>query len=860
MDAIVASLPSATVRDLGRLGPREAAESVAAFLARETASGSTLFAETVAPLTDPAGPASKSARRAAAFKAKARDAFARNRLKEALDHLTTALKFLPAPEENIIHSTTRVSELESPPTAGSLRNDRAAVLLRLASREHDTREKKNSCDDSATLISDGERYFASSYARLALRDAAVAAGADASCHKSRLRLGVAARALGRLEVAKSAFRDALGLMAVTDPARRSVERRLAEAEGRTRLTRLSRSDDATGIKPGIKKNDDIAPDDAPVSRRTVRNAKPKETRTVEVRLVSNDSNDTSHCGLGVFSTSPRMDPGDVFGSADGEFASASVPAKSNRSSRCSFCHRALSVAPTPCRACSVSSYCDEACRDEDVAHAKFECGTETSGCWWSVLPSETRLAMRCLAANAGGGDENAPIRALHMRWADFDADARARLAATAVVASHCATRRREHLAAALSPGAVMEATCAVLGNAFAVKSPFFSRGGTSSFGPDPRSAEVSRLANLRAALVDKGRSLGAYLDAWFVLSEEAETVALATFPETSRLNHSCDPNAHVELVLSVPGKKQKRTTIRPHEYSSPPVVRATTRATRPCGKHEELRVSYGPVIGSAPRRARRERLRASHGFVCACEGCLRDVFEDEPARIPQTKFGADVAAVDDDDAARWGVVMDDARASFSSSCDTESARSAHLKRLETAIGELRELRTNARGDGKMADGKMEDARWFRERKLLAEALDARALGLVTLSRTRACPKRGLAFVEHAASSAREALHVLVNSLGYPEQDSLTVALERARVAALDAACSRFEASRADLERARRVLRAALGDSHENEHDDTRELGRVVDGGLERRALFAVDALLASFSPNDHSRNAGCRVG
>lgn len=839
MDAIVASLPSATVRDLGRLGPREAAESVAAFLARETASGSTLFAETVAPLTDPAGPASKSARRAAAFKAKARDAFARNRFAEALDHLTTALKL--APEENV-HSTTRVVSSSSTPTAGSLRNDRAAVLLRLAS-EHDTRE--NSCGSAcgSATRSDGERYFASYYARLALRDAAVAAGADALCHKSRLRLGVAARALGRLEVAKSAFRDALGLMAVTDPARRSVERRLAEVEGRTRL---SRSDDATG-SPGIKRNDDIAPD-APVSRRTVRNATPKETRTVEVRLVSNGSNDTSHyCGLGVFSTSPRMDPGDVFGSADGEFASASVPAKSNRSSRCSFCHRALSVAPTPCRACSVSSYCDEACRDKDVAHAKFECGTETSGCWWSVLPSETRLAMRCLAANAGGGDENAPIRALHMRWADFDVDARARLAATAAVASHCATRRREHLAAALSPGAVMEATCAVLGNAFAIKSP--SRGGTFSFSPDPRSAEVSRLANLRAALVtirdDPRRSRGAYLDAWFVLSEEAETVALATFPETSRLNHSCDPNAHVELVLS-PGKK--RTTGR--EYSSPPVVRATTRATRACGVHEELRVSYGPVIGSAPRRARRERLLASHGFVCACEGCLRDD-EDEPAR-----GGADVAAVDDDDAARWGVVLDDARASFSSSCDTESAQSAHLKRLETAIGELR-ARTNARGDGKMA---MEDARSFCERKLLAEALDARALGLVTLSRACACPKRGLALVEHAASSAREALHVLVNSLGYPEKDSLTVALERARVAALDAACSRFEASRADLERARRVLRAALGDSHENEHYDARELGRVVDGGLERRALFAVDALLASFSPNDFSRNASSEVG
>ena len=57
--------------------------------------------------------------------------------------------------------------------------------------------------------------------------------------------------------------------------------------------------------------------------------------------------------------------------------------------------------------------------------------------------------------------------------------------------------------------------------------------------------------------------------------------------------------------------------------------------------------------------------------------------------------------------------------------------------------------------------------------------------------------------------------MLVGSLGYPEEDSLTVALERARVAALDAACSRFEASRADLKRARRVLRAALGDVRTN---------------------------------------------
>ena len=99
MDAIVASLPSATVADLARLGPFEAAESVAAFFARETKAGSTLFAETVAPLTDPTGPASKSARLAAAFEAKARDAFSRNRLAEALDHFNSALAFAPDAEK-----------------------------------------------------------------------------------------------------------------------------------------------------------------------------------------------------------------------------------------------------------------------------------------------------------------------------------------------------------------------------------------------------------------------------------------------------------------------------------------------------------------------------------------------------------------------------------------------------------------------------------------------------------------------------------------------------------------------------------------------------------------------------------------
>ena len=176
MDAIVASLPPATVADLAGLCPREAAESVASFLTRETASGSTLFAETVAPLTDPAGPASKSARRAAEFKARARDAFVRNRFEEALQHVTTALTFAPddarraaprasPPEEESVPSRA------STPTPGSLRNDRAAVLLRLAA------EHKSEAQD---------RLLFATFARLALRDASVAVTSNPKCAKARL--------------------------------------------------------------------------------------------------------------------------------------------------------------------------------------------------------------------------------------------------------------------------------------------------------------------------------------------------------------------------------------------------------------------------------------------------------------------------------------------------------------------------------------------------------------------------------------------------------------------------------------------------------------------------------------------------
>ena len=823
MDAIVASLPPATVADLAGLCPREAAESVASFLTRETASGSTLFAETVAPLTDPAGPASKSARRAAEFKARARDAFVRNRFEEALQHVTTALTFAPddarraaprasPPEEESVPSRA------STPTSGSLRNDRAAVLLRLAA------EHKSEAQD---------RLLFATFARLALRDASVAVTSNPKCAKARLRVGVAARALDEIETATSAFRDALRLISTTDPARVSIAKRLAEAE--RALSKTPKSVAASsGVTSGVTMIENTA------------NRVDKQKK-VDVRL-------TPDAGLGVFASKTRnggLEPGDVV--IDDEPAVASVLNKAFRATRCHFCHRAVSVAPTPCRFCVVSIYCDEACRDSDVAHNNLECGENDSGCWWMALPAETRLATRLVFFSDGEDTRTTP---LHRRWADFDADARARLAATAVVASFCVKRGASADLSKekkdFSPGAVLEATCVVLGNAFAVKSCSHPSRVASATTPDPRSAEVTRLANLVASLDTKKNphpTPAAYLDAWRILSEEAQPVALATFSLTSRLNHSCDPNAHVELALG------PLMPTRPGSGSGPEPsfhVRATTRATRRCAPHEELRVSYGPVLGSAPSETRRERLNASHGFVCACDGCLREKNAEEPSRIESG---------DDDDAItrRWDDIIDDARLAFES-CDDDTpalnpdsaqTKKKHLRRLEAIISAAR-----ARADAMQRDDVRDSAFFFRVRKTLAEALDARALGLVTVSA-----------VGEAASSAREALDILTRDLGYPEGDSLTIALERARVAALELACGDDGSSRkreknamALLRRARLVLTAALGGGTDDAAFSKSSLclrsdwacSSCADGSLERRALFVVDALLASRSEEDAS--------
>ena len=212
---------------------------------------------------------------------------------------------------------------------------------------------------------------------------------------------------------------------------------------------------------------------------------------------------------------------------------------------------------------------------------------------------------------------------------------------------------------------------------------------------------------------------------------------------------------------------------------------------------------------------------------------------------------------------RWDDIIDDARASFESCDDHTSARAPdsaqtkrkHLRCLEAIISAAR-----ARADAIQRDDVQvrDSAFFYRVRKTLAEALDARALGLVTV-----------AAVCEAASSAREALDILVRDLGYPEGDSLTIALERARVAALELACGDDGSSRKReknamdaLRRARAVLTAALGGGTDDAAFSKPSLSfslrsdsacsSCADGSLERRALFVVDALLASRFERDAS--------
>ena len=75
---------------------------------------------------------------------------------------------------------------------------------------------------------------------------------------------------------------------------------------------------------------------------------------------------------------------------------------------------------------------------------------------------------------------------------------------------------------------------------------------------------------------------------------------LAIFPETSRLNHDCAPNAQYVI--------------------DPEWLSHTVRTTRRVGEGEELGIAYTSPMEKA--EVRQEKMREGFGFVCQCARCV----------------------------------------------------------------------------------------------------------------------------------------------------------------------------------------------------------------------------------------------
>ncbi|KAF1915285.1 hypothetical protein BDU57DRAFT_588186 [Ampelomyces quisqualis] len=81
---------------------------------------------------------------------------------------------------------------------------------------------------------------------------------------------------------------------------------------------------------------------------------------------------------------------------------------------------------------------------------------------------------------------------------------------------------------------------------------------------------------------------------------------LAVWPETSRLNHACNPNA--QYIIN--------TDMLSH----------TVRATRPIAEGEEITISYTSPLD--PYSVRQNHLRPSFRFKCACSRCTSHTSDD----------------------------------------------------------------------------------------------------------------------------------------------------------------------------------------------------------------------------------------
>lgn len=86
----------------------------------------------------------------------------------------------------------------------------------------------------------------------------------------------------------------------------------------------------------------------------------------------------------------------------------------------------------------------------------------------------------------------------------------------------------------------------------------------------------------------------------FEINSIKHSIYQAVFPQISRLNHSCLPNAQGNF--------------------NPSLGRFTIHAVREIHQNEELTLNYLPEHGS-PRETRQTLLRDKYGFACDCPAC-----------------------------------------------------------------------------------------------------------------------------------------------------------------------------------------------------------------------------------------------
>jgi len=103
-------------------------------------------------------------------------------------------------------------------------------------------------------------------------------------------------------------------------------------------------------------------------------------------------------------------------------------------------------------------------------------------------------------------------------------------------------------------------------------------------------------------------------NAFTVSDEELRSIGVGSYPQAALINHSCDPNCHVNFR----GQLLRISVLKPIQ------------------KGEEITINYIDVAQT--REARQSQLKASYYFTCKCARCeaktTRDSMESTVARCP----------------------------------------------------------------------------------------------------------------------------------------------------------------------------------------------------------------------------------